>query len=111
MADAKAIGEAHHMVDEVAKSIHRERVDHSCPEEQWGGYVSGMEGQITAARQDADGNLVLTVFYDQYAMDHEHGTFYLVLKPVDWRRVQPKPKRRKLRAKDVRANQRGRRRR
>ena len=75
----------------IAKSIRKERVDQTCPEESWGGYVSGMEGEITDAKTDADGNLVLTIWYDQYTMDHEQGTFELVLKPTDWR-PRPRPR-------------------
>lgn len=102
MDDAKAIGKAYAMTQEVAKSIHAERAGLD-DWESWGGYVLDADGQITGARADPDGNLILTIRFDDDA-EHEHGAFELVLKPTDWRRVQPK--KRKLRAKDVRANQR-----
>ena len=87
------------VIDEVAKSIQKERVD-GCPYEGWDGHVFDMDGQIIGARVE-DNQLVIEIEFDEFS-GHEQGRFEVRLKPTDWRRSKPK-KRKRQRAKDIRA--------
>ena len=87
------------VADEIAKSIHEERVN-GCPHEGWGGSVFDYGGNIVDARIE-NNELVIVIEFDEYS-DHQQGRHEISLKPTGWKRSAPK-KRKRQRAKDIRA--------